>query len=166
LGDLEHAVVRSNAIGTDADPAEEIAVMIVSCPYCSMVLGVLPMPDVEIRELPDSARVFEVSEPNLSWIRVDDQTRLQFGETELVIEGPFRLLVGATEIPLDPTDRGALGPLLGLYPDSLMRLTMARDGTLEATFASGAVISVPPSPRFEAWSIGGFSGPPSGFVMS
>jgi hypothetical protein len=114
--------------------------------------------------MPDGSRVFEVAEPSLSWIRIDYQTRLQFGEAELVVEGPFRLRVGGRECLLDPNDRGALGPLVGLYPDTLMRLTMAPDGTLEATFASGAVVSVPPHPRFESWSIGGFWCPPGGFV--
>lgn len=119
-------------------------------------------PGVEIQELPDGGRVFEVAGPDLSWIRVDHQTRLQFGEAELVIECPFSLRSGDTVIQLDPNDREGLGPLLALYPDSLADLTMAPDGTLKAAFSSGAVLTVPPDHRFEAWSIGGFWCPPGG----
>jgi ATP-dependent Clp protease ATP-binding subunit ClpA len=42
LGELTHTVVSSTAIGPVVDPANEVAVMIVSCPYCSVVLGLLP----------------------------------------------------------------------------------------------------------------------------
>jgi len=107
-------------------------------------------PGVEIQELPDGGRVFEVAEPDLSWIRVDHQTSLQFGDAELVIECPFALRTGDTVIQLDPNDREGLGPLLALYPDSLVHLMMAPDGTLEAAFSSGAALTVPPDPRFEA----------------
>jgi hypothetical protein len=125
--------------------------------------GGMSWPGCEIRELPDGSRSFEVVEPGLNWIRIDYQTRLQFGVAELAIESPFSLRVGDTVLNLDPNDRRGLGPLLALYPDSLTHLTMAPDGTLEAAFASGAVLTVLPDPRFEAWSIGGFWCPPGGF---
>jgi Family of unknown function (DUF6188) len=79
-----------------------------------------------------------------------------------VIERPFSLRIGNTVIQLDPNDREGLGPLLALYSDSLARLTMAPDGTLEAVFSKGAAVTVPPDPHFEAWSIGGFWCPPGG----
>jgi diguanylate cyclase (GGDEF)-like protein len=42
LQELTRTVVSSTAIGRDADSAQEVVVMIVSCPYCSIVLGLIP----------------------------------------------------------------------------------------------------------------------------
>jgi ATP-dependent Clp protease ATP-binding subunit ClpA len=44
LGELAHMVVSSNAIGTDSDPAAQITLVLVCCPHCSVILGVLPHP--------------------------------------------------------------------------------------------------------------------------
>jgi len=81
----------------------------------------------------------------------------------LVIECPFTLRSGDEVDKFDPQDRARLGPLLALYPGRVERMAMTPDGTLEATFASGTVLSVPPHPRFEAWNIAGFWCPPGGF---
>jgi hypothetical protein len=83
-----------------------------------------------------------------------------------VIESAFSLRAGDMVTQLGPNDREGLGPLLALYPDSLAHLTMAPDGTLEAAFSSGAALIVPPDPRFEAWSIGGFCCPPGGMFKA
>ncbi len=90
--------------------------------------------------------------------------RLQFGDAELVIECPFVLRMAEAVFLLDPSHRAGLGPVLALYPNQLSRLAMAPDGSLEAEFASGATLQVVPDPRYEAWSIGGFSCPPGGFA--
>jgi hypothetical protein len=124
----------------------------------------MPWEGCEIRESPDGGREFQLADPVLSWIRVDHQSRLQFGKAELVIECPFTLRVGGAQHDLDPKNRDALGPLLGLYPDTAETLTMTPDGTLTAVFASGSSLTVPPDPRYEAWNICGFWCPPGGFT--
>ena|ERR1700722_13684007 len=120
-------------------------------------------PGCEIRELPDGGREFILAEPKLSFIRIDMQTRLQFGEAQLEIECPFTLTTGVDSFHLDPNDRHALGPLVGLYPDEIIRMTMRHDGTLDALFASGSALTVSPHPKYEAWNVGGFWCPPGGF---
>jgi hypothetical protein len=57
----------------------------------------------------DGGRLFEVDESALTYVRVNFQTRLQFGRTEVVIESPFRLTVGDATHNLDPNDRGGSG---------------------------------------------------------
>src|SRR5690348_3432884 len=42
----------------------------------------------KFHELSDGGRRFELAERDLTWIRIDIQARLQFGEAELVIETP------------------------------------------------------------------------------
>jgi Family of unknown function (DUF6188) len=123
----------------------------------------MPWEGCEIRELPDGGRVFELAEPMLSYIRIDHQTRLQFGEAELVIECPFSLRAADATHELDPEQRAALGPLLALYPDTMASLVMSPDGTLTATFESGRSVVVRPDRRYEAWNIGGFWCRPGGF---
>jgi hypothetical protein len=97
----------------------------------------------------------EIANGDLTWVRIDHQTRLQFGDIEVVIESPFILTVGGTDHPLDPAARDRLGPLLGIYPDSLRSGHVGPDGTLRLDFASGAAITVPSNPQYEAWSIVG-----------
>ena len=120
-------------------------------------------PGVEMPTLPDGGREFILTEPTLTFIRIDMQSRLQFGEAQLEIETPFTLTTNDRAYDLDPQDRAGLGPLLSLYPDQIVHLTMRRDGTLDATFASGSVLTVKPHPKYEAWNIGGFWCAPGGF---
>ncbi len=108
------------------------------------------------------ARRFDLVEPQLNWIRIDHLTTLKFGEAELGIEAPFTLEIDGQEYDLDPALRSGLGPLLTLYPDNT-GLAMEPGDTLRVTFVSGARLTVPPSPQFEAWNIGGFWCPPGGF---
>ncbi len=95
-----------------------------------------------------------VHDADLSWIRVDHQTRLQFGESEIVIETPFLLTTASGAWQLDPEDRAGLGPLLALYPDTLTAAIALPDGSLRLELRSGAVLTVPPDPKFEAWQVG------------
>jgi hypothetical protein len=69
-------------------------------------------------------RILRVPKTDLSFIRIDHQTRLQFEDTEVVIELPFVLESAGTRRELDPEDRAALGPVLALYPDSLLAATV------------------------------------------
>jgi hypothetical protein len=89
------------------------------------------------------------------YIRVDHQARLQFGPTEVVIGTPFVLVADGFQHALDPEKRHALGPLLGIYPDRLVKEAVDADGTLSLRFAGGAVLSVPPHPQHEAWQVNG-----------
>lgn len=54
---------------------------------------------------------------------------------------------------LDPEDRARLGPLLALYPDTLTAAIALPDGSLRLELMSGAVLTVPPDPKFEAWEV-------------
>ena len=68
-------------------------------------------PGAEIRTLPDGGREFILTEPKLTFIRIDMQSRLQFGEAQLEIETPFTLTTNDRSYELDPQGRGALAPL-------------------------------------------------------
>ncbi len=102
---------------------------------------------------PSFAVIIEVADPELTFIRVDHQARLQFGESEIVIESPFQLAAAGTVHALDPQDRSGLGPLLAVYPDRLNAAGAQADGTLRLTFISGAAVTVAPDPQFEAWQV-------------
>jgi hypothetical protein len=52
----------------------------------------------------------EMGNEDLNLIRIDHQTTLRFGDVEMVIESPFVLTVDDTDHPLDPDDRGGMGP--------------------------------------------------------
>ena len=103
----------------------------------------------------DDHRTFRISLCDLSFIRIDHQTRLQFGGTEVVIESPFVLEVSGNRYELDPGERATLGPVLSLYPDSLSSASVDNAGTLFLRFASGATIRVDQDPQFEAWQVNG-----------
>jgi Family of unknown function (DUF6188) len=95
----------------------------------------------------------DIEDPDLSFVRIDHQTRLQFGDVEVMIESPFVLTIAGADHLLDPGDRWGLGPLLGLYPDSLTASRVDPDGTLLLNFAGGASVAVPQDVNYEAWSV-------------
>jgi len=97
----------------------------------------------------------DIEDPDLNFVRIDHQTRLQFGDVQVVIESPFVLTIAGADHLLDPGDRCGLGPLLGLYPDSLTASRVGPDGTLLLNFAGGASVTVPPDVNYEAWSVNG-----------
>jgi hypothetical protein len=97
----------------------------------------------------------DIAEADLSFIQFDHQTRLQFGDVQVVIESPFVLTIAGVDHLLDPGDRGGLGPLLCLYPDSLKASHVHPDGTLRLDFAGGAIVRVPSDEHYEAWSVNG-----------
>jgi hypothetical protein len=100
-------------------------------------------------------RELDLTPGDVTFIRIDHLTRLQVGGVEVVIESPFTLRAGGREYALDPRERGALGPLLALYPDTLNAASTGSDGTLHLTLGSGATITVPPNPLYEPWQIVG-----------
>jgi hypothetical protein len=92
---------------------------------------------------------------DLTYLRINHQARLQFGEAEVVIESPFVVQEGDLELTLDPGERRALGPFLGLYPNTLVEASVDAQATLRLSFSSGAVVTVPPDPHYEAWQVSG-----------
>ena len=99
---------------------------------------------------------------DMTFIRVDHQTRLQFGEFEVVIESPFRVTTpDGSQHNLDPGVRASLGPVLDLYPDALITAIVEADATLRLRLASGAALDVPADAHFEAWQVNG----PDGFLV-
>ena len=115
-----------------------------------------------MRELPDGGQEFVVEDGALSFIRIDERSRLDFGGTEVVIGGPFVVCVDGVTHHLDPRRPDALGPLLSLFPGSLRWLWTSIDGVLTAVFENGATLTVRPDPVREAWSIGSLYCPPTG----
>jgi hypothetical protein len=103
----------------------------------------------------DPAWRLRLAPTDLTFIRIDGQTRLQFDKTEVVIESEFTLTSEGVEHHLDPFDRANLGPLLVLWPDPLESGSVDVDGTLRLVFASGATIAVPPDEHGEAWQVNG-----------
>lgn len=107
-----------------------------------------------IRELPDGGREFVLEESTLSFIRIDDQTRLRFGRTEVMIGSSFVLDVGGVVHHLSPQRWDALGPLVALYPSSVRWLWASATGDLTLVFHHGPVLTVSPDPTTTAWSVG------------
>jgi Family of unknown function (DUF6188) len=91
----------------------------------------------------------------LTFLRVDHQARLQFAEIEVVIESPFVLRTGEHEYHLDPGERRGLGPLLGVYPNTLTSASVDDRATLRLKFTDETMISVPADPQYEAWQVNG-----------
>ena len=87
-----------------------------------------------IRELPDGGREFVLEETALSFIRIDHQSRLQFGRTEVMIGSPFVLEMDGVVHHLSPQRWDALGPLVALYPGSVRWLWTSPEGELTLVF--------------------------------
>jgi hypothetical protein len=107
-----------------------------------------------IRELPDGGKEFLLEEPTLSYIRIDEQSRLQFGATEVVIGIPFTLEVDGNLHHLNPNHADALGPFVALYPSRMRWLWTSAEGELTAVFEGGATVRVTPDSMAKAWSVG------------
>jgi hypothetical protein len=109
---------------------------------------------IQIRELPDGGREFVLDEPTLSFIRIDHQSKLQFGSTEVVIGAPFVLEIHGIVHNLDPQRWDALGPLVALFPGTVRWLWTSIRGDLTAVFEGGARVTVTPDAMSKAWSVG------------
>jgi hypothetical protein len=94
---------------------------------------------------------------DLTFLRLDQQARLQFDRFEVVIESAFvlRTSAGGPALELNPLDRGELGPFLMLYPGTLVSASVDADAALRLTFVSGAELTVPADPHHEAWQVNG-----------
>jgi hypothetical protein len=108
----------------------------------------------EIREMPDGGREFVLEEPSLSFIRIDDQSHLQFGRTEVVIGSPFEVDIAGLVYRLDPRNSNQLGPFVSLFPGTIRWLWTSAGGRLTAVFRSGARVTVTPDAVIKAWSVG------------
>jgi hypothetical protein len=108
----------------------------------------------EIREMPDGGREFVLEEPSLTFVRIDDQSHLQFGQTEVVIGSPFEVEIGGLAYHLDPRNTSHLGPFVSLFPGSVRWLWTSAGGRLTAVFRSGARLIVTPDALIKAWSVG------------
>ncbi len=117
---------------------------------------------LQIRELPDGGTEFVLDQPELSFVRIDHQSRLQFGATELVIGVPFTLEINGVAHHLNPHRWDALGPFVALYPSTMRWLWTSADGELTAGFESGARMRVTPDAMSKAWSVGNVYCLPSG----
>jgi hypothetical protein len=122
------------------------------------------VPGFELERGADGSARFVADDPDLTWIRIDHQARLQVGLGEIEIESGFTLESDGAIHHLDPADRVGLGPFLALYPGTIEATTMSPSGELTIAFESGARITVAPNPMYEAWSISGFWCPPGGFT--
>jgi hypothetical protein len=107
-----------------------------------------------IRELPDGGKEFVLDDRSLTFIRIDEQSRLQFGSTEVVIGIPFTLEIRGSVHHLNPRQWDALGPLVGLYPATMRWLWTSAEGELTAIFENGAKVKVTPDAMSKAWSVG------------
>ena len=118
-----------------------------------------------IREFDGSIREGRVVHPGKDWslaieataitcIRVDHQSRLQFGDTEVMIETSFRLHTGDTEHVLEPSERAGLGPLLALFPDIGPRLRRTSRKPA-AGLRQWIMDQYPPDSDYEAWQVAG-----------
>jgi hypothetical protein len=103
-------------------------------------------------------RVLAIQPTELTYIRIDHQVRLQFGNVEIVIECPFVLTVNGVVHQLDPAARKDLGPLLAVYPAALATAYVTESAALHVEFDSGATIVVPQDAQYEAWQVHDDSG--------
>jgi hypothetical protein len=108
----------------------------------------------QIRELPDGGQEFVLDDPSLSFIRIDGQSRLQFGETEVIISTRFAVVRDGKVHQLDPGRTGGLGPLVSLFPGTARWMWTSAEGSLTVVFANGDFVSVDPAPAARAWSVG------------
>ena len=79
-------------------------------------------------------RILHFPKTDLSFVRIDHQTRLQFEGTDVVIESPLVLESASTHRELDPDDRAALGRVLAPSPDSEISPGYARTSLCERCF--------------------------------
>jgi hypothetical protein len=105
----------------------------------------------------DSAGVptLELAGEDLTSIRIDNQTHLTFGATEVTIGTPFRITIGGATYELDPDTRAELGPVLAIYPATLRSAGIDAQLTLRLEFVGGEVLEVSEDPSYESWEIRG-----------
>ena len=95
----------------------------------------------------------QIEATELTFIRVDHQSRLQFDDIEVVIEAAFELRTAGVIHELDPEVRTGLGPLLNIDPDTLSTGFVEPDCTLHLEFVTGTRLIVRPDAMYEAWQV-------------
>ncbi len=106
-----------------------------------------------IRELPDGGREFLLVDPVLAWVRIDDRVHLRFGPAEIVLGGPFDVVVDGVGHHLDPRRAEELGPVLALFPGTARWLWAGPDGRLTLEFEHGGRLGVRPGGPPGAWAV-------------
>jgi hypothetical protein len=92
---------------------------------------------------------------DLDYFVIDFRVGLQFGQIVVTIESPFRLSVNGETRTFDPSSREDLGPVLAIYPATVVTATIEPDATLRMVFEGGFTIEVPQDPQYEAWQLAG-----------
>jgi len=101
------------------------------------------------------APALQLEGADLTSIRIDSRTHLTFGATEVTIETPFRITADGQTYELDPGAQSGLGPLLVIYPDTLLSAGIDTQLTLRLEFTGGQMLEVREDPSFESWEIRG-----------
>src|SRR4051794_30878065 len=97
---------------------------------------------------------FDFDGADLEQVVVNFQVRLWFnGSREIVFTTPLVLHRGDDLIELDPEDRATVGPVLALYPDVALEVSVSNASVLTVRFRSGASITAQPHPMHEAWEV-------------
>lgn len=88
---------------------------------------------------------------------VDEAFGLDFGVKKrsfvLRIAGTFSVTSSGKQAEFSPGERGALGPSLALYGETVESCRAAKTGTLDIEFAGGTSMHVEPDERYEAWEL-------------
>lgn len=92
---------------------------------------------------------------DLTSVRIDNQTHLTFGATEVTIGTPFRITSGGATYELDPETQSGLGPLLAIYPATLLSAAVDAQLTLRLEFVGGEVLEISEDRSYESWEIRG-----------
>jgi hypothetical protein len=102
-------------------------------------------------DLPD----LQLDGTDLSSIEMDHATHFNFDNKRVSLEGTFRLIVGAATYEFDFDVRSTFGPLMAIYPATLLSATIDSDLTLRLEFDGGQIIETMQDPHYEAWQISG-----------
>src|ERR1700722_20215796 len=78
--------------------------------------------------------VIDISDNNLSYLRIDEYVRFQIGETLIAIASPFEVTLNGVSHECDIDDPKSLVPLLTLAPDTLESAVINPQATLALSF--------------------------------
>jgi hypothetical protein len=101
------------------------------------------------------APALQLEGADLTSIRIDSQTHLTFGATEVTIGTPFSITTGGATYALEPETPSSLGPLLAIYPATVLSAVIDSQLTLRLEFSGGDVLEVTEDPAYESWEVRG-----------